>query len=67
MADGATVRDLLAALGSESASFHKLAFTDEGQVSGHVRLFRNGQTVLDWDELLAEGDQVRIFPAISGG
>lgn len=62
-----TVRDLMDTLAAESASFRKLAFTDEGQVSGHVRLFRNGQAVLDYDERLVEGDEIRVFPTISGG
>jgi MoaD family protein len=67
MAAGATLRDLMEALATESTSFQKLAFTDEGQVSGHVRLFRNGQAVLDLDEPLVVGDEMRVFPTISGG
>jgi molybdopterin converting factor small subunit len=64
---GTTVKDLVAALGSECASFRKLAFTAEGQVSGHLRLFCNGQAVLDLDQELADEDEIRAFPAISGG
>jgi MoaD family protein len=67
MAAGATIRDLLGELGAESASFQKLAFTDGEQVSGHVRLFRNGQAVLDLDAPLVDGDEMRVFPTISGG
>ncbi len=67
VAAGATIRDLMRTLASESTSFKKLAFTTEGQVSGHVRLFRNGQAVLDLDGPLAEGDEIRGFPTISGG
>jgi MoaD family protein len=67
MAAGATIRDFLGTLAAESTSFKKLAFTTEGQASGHVRLFRNGQAVLDLDEPLVEGDEMRVFPTISGG
>ena len=64
---GTTMCGLVEALADESASFRRLALTSEGQVSGHVRLFRNGQAVLDMDEPLADGDEIRVFPAISGG
>jgi MoaD family protein len=67
VAAGATIRDLMRTLATESTSFQKLAFTTEGQVSGHVRLFRNGQAVMDLDEPLVEGDEMRVFPTISGG
>ena len=67
MPAGATIGDLLAALASESPSFRRLAFTANGQVSGHVRLFCNGRAVLDPGRILADGDEVRVFPAISGG
>ena len=67
MAASATIRDFMNSLATESTSFQKLAFTTEGQVSGHVRLFRNGQAVLDLGEPLVEGDELRVFPTISGG
>jgi molybdopterin converting factor small subunit len=67
VAAGTTIRDFVAALASESASFRRLAFTAEGNVSGHLRLFRNGQAVLDLDEPLGDNDEIRVFPAISGG
>jgi molybdopterin converting factor small subunit len=64
---GTTIRDFVAALAGESASLRRLAFTAEGKVSGHLRLFRNGQAVLDLDEPLAANDEIRVFPTISGG
>lgn len=64
---GNNLRDLLAVLAGESLAFRRLALTAEGQVTGHVRLFHNGQAVLDFDEPLAEGDEVRVFPTIAGG
>jgi len=64
---GTTMRGFVEALASESAPFRRLALTPEGQVSGHVRLFRSEQAVLDMDEPLADGDEIRVFPAISGG
>lgn len=62
-----TLRDLLAALGGESAPFSTLAFTPKGKVSGYVRVFCNGQAVLDPNQILADGDEIRLFPSISGG
>jgi molybdopterin converting factor small subunit len=72
---GTTARDLVQELARENPSFAALACTvpsgaggaGDGQVSGHIRLFRNGQAVLDLDETLVQGDQLRLFPAISGG
>jgi molybdopterin converting factor small subunit len=64
---GTTLRGLVESLARESESFRSLAVGVDGQVSGHVRLFRNGQAVLDLDAMLVEGDEIRVFPAISGG
>lgn len=64
---GTTVRGLVEALASESAPFHRLVYTSGKQVGGQVRLFRNGEAVLDLDEPLADGDELRIFPVIAGG
>jgi molybdopterin converting factor small subunit len=64
---GATVRDLLQALATERPSFAKLALTAEGGIGGQMRPFRNGCAVLDLDEVLLDGDDLSLFPAISGG
>lgn len=64
---GTTVGDLVTALAEESTSFRNLAFSASGQASGHLRLFRNEQAVNDLDEPLADGDELRFFPAVSGG
>ena len=67
MSQGTLIRDLVVALANESAPFRNLVLTGEGEVSGHVRLFCNGQAVLDLDQPLADGDEIRVFPAIAGG
>jgi molybdopterin converting factor small subunit len=58
---------LLEALAAECPPFGRFALDEEGRPRGHLRLFRNGQTVLDQAEVLADGDEIRLFPAISGG
>lgn len=64
---GTTMRGLIEALGSESPSFRGLALADDGRPSEHLRVFRNGQAVADLDSVLAHGDEIRLFPTISGG
>jgi MoaD family protein len=64
---GTTVRDLLQVLAAEHPSFARLALTAEGGIGGQMRPFRNGRAVLDMDEVLLDGDDLRLFPAISGG
>jgi molybdopterin converting factor small subunit len=64
---GTTIAAVVRALAAESESFGRLALTGSGEISGHLRLFRNDQAVIDLDEPLADGDEIRMFPAISGG
>jgi molybdopterin converting factor small subunit len=64
---GTTVRDLLQALAAERPAFARLAVTAEGGIGGQMRPFRNGRAVIDMDEMLVDGDDLRLFPAISGG
>jgi molybdopterin converting factor small subunit len=64
---GSSLLFLVQALAAESGPFQRLALTADGQVSGHVRLFRNGEMVHDLSTMITDGDEVRVFPAISGG
>jgi len=51
----------------ENESFRRLVFTDEGEISHRVRIFRNGQMVVNLDVPLIDQDEIQIFPAVSGG
>lgn len=68
IADDSTCHDLLMALAQENERFSKLALNKEGGVGGRVRVFRNGKIVSNLNEtLLMSGDEIQIFPAVSGG
>jgi molybdopterin converting factor small subunit len=64
---GSSLHALLQALAVESEPFRRLALTADGQVSRHLRLFRNGEMVHDLSTAVTEGDEIRVFAAISGG
>ncbi len=64
---GTTVGQLLKLLAAENPSLQQLTLTTTGRLPPHMRLFRAGRAVLDPTELLADGDEIKIFPAISGG
>lgn len=70
--EGTTVGVLLESLAAESKAFGRLALPaltsgSPGSIGGQVRLFRNGRAVIEPDQVLADGDELRLFPAISGG
>ncbi|NPV85094.1 MAG: hypothetical protein HPY45_03680 [Anaerolineae bacterium] len=68
IADGSTCHDLLIVLARENERFSKLALNREGVVGGRVRVFRNGKIVSNLTETpLVNGDEIQIFPAVSGG
>ena len=65
--EGATLAE---ALGALDAGVRARILDDQGRVRPHVLLFVNGQRVRDEDAArvaLAEGDVVRVLPAVSGG
>jgi MoaD family protein len=67
---GASVRHALDRLAATAApTLRELLFTPEGEIVSHVVIFRNGKLV-PHDQLhteLADGDQLKLFPAVSGG
>ncbi|MEJ5201173.1 MAG: MoaD/ThiS family protein [Anaerolineales bacterium] len=65
--DGATCYSLVRVLSEENESFRRLAFTDEGKISHRLRIFRNGQMIVDANIRLADQDEIQMFPAVSGG
>lgn len=65
--ENATCYSLIDMLSVENESFRRLVFTDEGSISHRVRIFRNGQLIVDMDSPLVDQDEIKIFPAVSGG
>jgi molybdopterin converting factor small subunit len=64
---GITVEALVMLLAAENPVLVPLAAHSPGTLPAHLRLFRAGRAVLHPHELLADGDEIRLFPAISGG
>lgn len=66
----ATLRDVLTELERLHPSLHRGVCDDTGAVRRHVNLFVNSDHMRDragLDTPLAQGDEVTIMPAVSGG
>jgi molybdopterin synthase sulfur carrier subunit len=67
---GETVGDALDALLDDRPALRERVLTDDGEVQDHINLLRNGQNVAQDDGLdteLAAGDELAMFPPVSGG
>jgi sulfur carrier protein ThiS len=67
---GSSVRDVLTQLSTNrDAALRNLLFTAEGDVASHVVVFRNKKLVThdQFHTELVDGDELKLFPAISGG
>jgi MoaD family protein len=64
---GKTVGDLVQDIGQEHAPFREFATPLDSQAGNPLRLVCNGRMVLDMNQQLADGDDIRVFPIISGG
>jgi molybdopterin converting factor small subunit len=71
VADGSSIDDLLQMLAAEYPALRHYAragdHAGDPPSPNPFRLFRNGRIVIDTGEPLADGDEIRIFPIISGG
>jgi len=67
---GATVAELLEALGGAYPGVHQRVVDELGSLRPHVNVFVNGENIRHLSGLatsLGEGDEVWLLPAISGG
>jgi molybdopterin converting factor small subunit len=64
---GSKVSDLLEWLAAKYPAFERYVRDITMLSDSPLRLFRNGHIVLDAAECVANGDEIRIFPIISGG
>jgi MoaD family protein len=67
---GVSVRDALEALSADAdEALRSLLFTSEGDVVSYLVVFRNQKLVPHdrFDTRLADGDELKLFPAVSGG
>ncbi len=71
VASGATAHDALAFLcGKYGDNFRKKVFDVDGNLHGHVAVYKNGEDLRfssGLGEAIAEGDELLILPAVSGG
>jgi molybdopterin synthase sulfur carrier subunit len=67
---GGTVGDALDELLEDRPALRERVMTDDGEVQDHINLLRNGQNVAQDDGLdteLEAGDELAMFPPVSGG
>lgn len=66
VAEGATVGEALDALLDGRPALRERVLDDEGNLADHVNLLKNGAEV-DPDETVTEGDELALFPPVTGG
>jgi molybdopterin converting factor small subunit len=67
---GCTVQTALEAISRQYGHhLHEMLFSPNGTVATHLVIFHNGQLTRDDPDglLLSEGDELMLFPSISGG
>jgi molybdopterin converting factor small subunit len=69
-APGATVAEVLEAVFADNPRLRGYLLDDQGRVRKHVNIFINDEAIADRDGLsdpVAEGDEIFVFQALSGG
>ncbi|WP_338729700.1 ubiquitin-like small modifier protein 1 [Haladaptatus sp. DJG-WS-42] len=68
---GDTLGDALAALVSEHPALRTEVYDEDGTLHDHIRLLRNGRSPFTesegLDTVLEAGDELALFPPVSGG
>ncbi|KPN29305.1 ubiquitin-like small archaeal modifier protein 1 [Halolamina pelagica] len=64
--DDASVGDALEALLAAKPALRDRALTEDGDLRGDVNLLKNGENV-DPDDGVDAGDELALFPPVSGG
>jgi molybdopterin synthase sulfur carrier subunit len=70
LGDGATVADLLDRLAVDQPGLHRRLRDEQGELRTHVNLFVAADNIRDLDgpaTALADGAEVTVLPAVSGG
>jgi len=65
-----TVGDALGALIEARPVLEARIYTDDGEIESHLNLLKNGVNVRDDEGLstpVADGDELALFPPVSGG
>lgn len=71
-ADGdVTLREALEALLAAEPGLEEQVLEDSGELRGHVRLLHEGEDPFaageGWETTVAPGDELALFPPVSGG
>ncbi len=61
------LNSLVALIGEQHPAFADYARRNDPAAGSALRIFRNGRQALDMAEPLADGDELWLFPVISGG
>jgi molybdopterin synthase sulfur carrier subunit len=67
--EASTIREVLATLRSEHPALQPL-LCEDGEVRPYITILINGKNIRDMEALatsLSDGDEVAIFPPVSGG
>jgi sulfur-carrier protein len=67
--EASTIRDVLVTLRSEHPALQPL-LCEDGEVRAYITILINGKNIRDMEALatsLSDGDEVAIFPPVSGG
>jgi molybdopterin synthase sulfur carrier subunit len=67
MAEGSTLRELLADLDLRHPGIRFRMIDEQDAVRPHMRIFVNGEQAWRLDSKLEPGDEVQILQALSGG
>lgn len=68
---GETVGDAFEALLADRPALRDRVLDEEGDLREHINVLRNGQNIFSeadgWETTLAAGDELALFPPVSGG
>lgn len=66
---GATLGEALEALLDARPALRERVTDGDGELATHVNVYRNGGAVdpADFDDVVEDGDELALFPPVSGG